>query len=408
VSCPIVLSGCIFGFLPLNVPQAPRPIATPTFAAGPSPTAHVELPDLPIADLPGAPAFAVWTPERNAQIRVSISRSGWLNGLLVVPLLNRDPMYLDHVRVSMSPTGKYFAVVEAADGPTITRAFVRIFSSGGDLVWTAPRQVTARPTIRWSPDGAHFAVDARLRWLVVTPTGAGQATVVEIDTRRPFAANGGVEYPWELLDFSEDGMTLYGSRSAGLRPYTYPLARVPTRGGPLEPLASLPTKPGLRLAALRTLIDNPLEAPIDPNTGRIAMPTSSGRSTDLDITVRAGTRDRHFTLSNVNGVDLAWQHGSLVILRSGTQTREQSLGVVSTGADLGKERRVASFPVVGQHARLVALTDGYVILAFGRGFGDVPNRLLLVRLSDGAKTVIDVDGLPKTVETFGFAGWQTP
>jgi hypothetical protein len=318
-------------------------------------------------------------------------------------------MYLDHVRVLMSPSGKHFAVVEAADGPTITRAFVRIFSSAGDLAWTGPREVTARPTIRWSSDSIRFAVDARLRWLVVTPAVAGPDTAVEIDTRRPLAANGGVQYPWELLDFSEDGATLYGSRSLGLLPYTYPLARAPAGGGPLQPLASLPTKAGHRLAAVRTLIDHPLEAPIEPNTGRIAMPTSSGRSGDIDVTVRAGTRDRHFTLANGVGgpIDLAWQHGSLVVLHDGPQTGEQSLGIISTGANLGKERRVTSFPVIGQHARLVAVTEGYVVLAFGRGFGDVPNRLLLVRLNDGAKTVIDADGLPETVETFGFAGWQT-
>jgi hypothetical protein len=359
--------------------------------------------------LPGAPAFAVWTPERNAQIRISIWRSGSLNGLLVVPLLNRDPMYLDHVRVLMSPTGKHFAVVEAADGPTITRAFVRIFSSAGDLAWTGPREITAIPTIRWAPDSTRIAVDARLRWLVITPTGAGQAAVVEIDTRRPFGANDGVQYPWQLLDFSEDGATLYGSRSLGLRPYTYPLARAPASGGPLEPLASLPTKPGQRLAALRMLVDSPLEAPIDPATGGIAMFTGSGRSTDIDVTIRTGTRQRLFTLSNVIGgpIDMAWQHGSLVVLHDGPQTGEQSLGIVSTGATLGKERRVTSFPVTGLHARLVALTEGYVVLAFGRGFGDVPNRLLLVRLSDGAKTVVDADGLAETVETFGFAGWQT-
>ena len=104
-------------------------------------------------------------------------------------------------------------------------------------------------------------------------------------------------------------------------------------------------------------------------------------------------------------VDLAWQVGSLVILHDGPDAGTQQLGIVSAGADLGIERRVTSIPVVGQHGRLVALTNGFAILAFGRGFGDVPNRLLLVRLRDGAETLVDADGRVATTETFGFADW---
>jgi hypothetical protein len=404
---PIVLCGCIVGWLPLGW-RSPVAIPSAPIVVEPSPTTEARLPDLPIAGLPGAPPLAVWAPERDATIRVSMWRADTLHDQLIVPLLNRDPVYLDHVRVSFSPNGKFFAVIEAGDGPTITRAFVRIFSSDGELVWTAPRDTTATPTIRWSPDGTRFTVDARLRWFVVTPLGAGHATMVEIDTRRPLAANGGVEYPWELLDFSEDGRTLFGSRSLGLQPHTFPLARAPSTGGPLERLAVLPTEPGRRLAPLRQLLDDPLEAPIDPETGRVALITSGG-SGGIEVTVRAGTRDRRFTVTNAVGgpLDMAWQHGSLVILHDGPDADEQSVGVVATGADLGKERRVTSFPIVGQHARLVAVIDGYVVLAFGRGFGEARNRLVLVKLSDGAMAAIDGDGVRGTVETFGFGGWVT-
>ena len=411
LSCPILLSGCLIAFLPFGpsrtTPAIPIPTAPPKPSAS---TPSLGLPDLPIADLPGAPALAVWSPEANGQIRVSTWRAGTLKDELVVPLLNRDPVYLDHVRVLFSPTGRYFAVVEAADGPTISRAFVRIFSNAGDLVWTGPREVTAHPTIRWSPDGTRFAVDARLRWLVVTPGGGGNSKVVEIDTRRPVDANGGVQYPWELLDFSEDGATLFGSRSAGLVQYSLPLARVNASGGPIEPLATLPTKAGKRMTAIRQLLDTPLEVPIDPTTGRIAFATSAGATADVVVVVRSGKRDRQFALAREaarGGVFLVWQGGSLVTLHDSLQA-DQQLGVISTGADFGKERRVSSFPIVGQHrAGFVALTDGWVVLSFGSrgGLPEVPNRLLLVRLSDGAKTAIDADGNPTTLETYGFAGW---
>ena len=56
----------------------------------------------------------------------------------------------------------------------------------------------------------------------------------------------------------------------------------------------------------------------------------------------------------------------------------------------------------------MAVTNGYALFSFGRGLPEVRNRLLLVRLSDGTQTAIDADGLPGTIETFGFAGWLTP
>jgi hypothetical protein len=342
---------------------------------------------------------------------VSIWRSGSLKGLLVVPLLNRDPVYLDHVRVLMSPTGRHFAVVEAADGPTITRAFLRIFTRAGDLVWTGPRDISAHPTIRWSPDGIRLAVDTRHQWLVVTPADTGIASVVEIDTRRPVDANGGVAHPWELLDFSEDGAVLFGSRSAGLVPYAFPLATVRAIGGPIEPLATLPMKTGRRMAPIRQLLDQPLEAPIDPTTGRIAFATSTGATAQPVIVVREGKRDRQIPLDAEaagGGIVLAWQRGALVTFRDGPKAGQQQLGVTSIAGDFGKERRVTSFPILSQHrAGFVAVADGHVILSFGTrgGLAEVPNRLVLVRLSDGAKTSIDADGNPATLEAYGFAGW---
>ena len=245
----------------------------------------------------------------------------------------------------------------------------------------------------------------------MTPNGAGQAQIVEIDTRRAVSVKDPYAFPWQLLDFSEDGATIFASRQAGLLPNTLPLARALATGGPLEPMAELPTKPGQRLAPARLLLDTPLERQIDPRTGRLAVETSKGGNADTEIVIRTGKKDRRFPLPNAYGADgvMAWLNGSLVVLYRGQEQDQQHLSVISTGAAL-KERIVASFPVAADQrgAGLVAVTDGYAVLSFGRGLPEVRNRLVLVRLSDGATTAIDADGLASTIETFGFAGWLTP
>jgi hypothetical protein len=404
LTSPIVLSGCIFGFPFAPLPN-PRQSPAPSVSSLPSPTTRADVPELPIATLPDAPAFALWAPLADARIRISTWRSGAISAVLDVPLLNHDPVYLDHVRVSVAPTGQFVAVVEAADGPTISRAFVRIVSIAGDLVWTATGDVTAHPTIRWSPDGTRFAVDARRRWLVVEPRTEG-ATTIAIDSRRAVSAGGG-DYPWELLDFSEDGQTIFGSRSAGLVPDTFPLVSVPSQGGAIQPLDALPIHSGQRLATLRQLTDDPLEGPIDPQTGQLAVFSITGKPSDVEIAIRSGAKAREFALPGGAGgpVDMSWQAGSLLVLHDGPEPNTQRLGFVSTGAELGKERTVMTIPIVGLHGRLVAMTDRFAILAFGRGFGEAPSRLLLVQLRDGSATLVDADGMAGTNETFGFAGW---
>jgi hypothetical protein len=409
----MALSGCILGFRfgPLPDGFGPGWVPSPSGAitGEPSAAVPVDLPDLPLVDLPDAPSIAIWEPQPDHRIRISAWRSRSITELFVVPLLHRDATYRDHVRVVAGPSGRFVAVVEAADGPTITRSFVRVFSNTGDLVWTAPDDVAANPAIRWSPDGERLAIDARGRWIVLTLRGRLLSTI-EIDTRRT-SASGQADDPWELLDFSEDGRAIFGSRSLGQLRGAYPLGTVPSSGGPIRPLDDLPTGAGERLAPLRRLMDAPLEAPLDPRTGRIALPMSNGTLTSVTIEVRSGPDRQTATVpwSAAEGpVDLAWLDGSLLVLHDGPRTGVQQLGVVSMGADLGTERKVASFPIVGQHARLIALTEGFAILAFGRGFGEAPSRLLLVRVADGVATVADPDADPATSEMFGFAGWWPP
>jgi hypothetical protein len=410
ILCPLLLSGCLVMWWPPSLPR--RSLPTATHPASPQASSSGEafpLPDLPIAELPGAPVVALWSPEPGGQIRASVWRSGSVRGLLVVPLLNPDPVYLDHVRVSVSPNGRFVAVIEAPRESTITTAFIRIFSATGDLVWTGPPDVSASPTTRWSPDGSRFAVDARGRWIVVSPTSSGPADTVEIDTRRPRQAVDQIAYPWELLDFSEDGSTLYGAVMLGVDRSSRPIARATASGGQVEPLAALPTKAGERLAYPSQRSERTLDPAIDPETGRLATLGSCDPTLQCEIEIRGGGRvQRSGPARRFGGVvDLAWQHGSIVILhddRSGASP-VQDLGLIKVGKDLGQERSVASFDLVGQHGRLVAVTDDFVLLGFGRGLPERPSRLVLVRLSDGARSAIDLDGASSTPELFGFAGW---
>lgn len=404
LACPVLLSGCVFGF-----PFGPLPQRSPTPAPSallPSPTTLPELPDLPIDAIPDAPAFMVWAPLPNARIRISAWRAGTIATVLDVPLLNHDPVYVNYVRVMAAPTGQFVAVVEAAGGPTVSRAFVRIFSIAGRLVWTATGEVTSHTKVRWSPDGSRVALDAGRRWLVVT-IHDGLASEVEIESRRPVPAGGG-DYPWALLGFSEDGKTLIGSGAAGLPPGPFPVVGAPSSGGPITPLAALPTESGARLARIGRLGDLAPEAPIDPETGRVWSYSAAATSTDVAVEIQSGGKPRSFALPGSAGgsVDLIWvPGGSLLALHDAPGSKTQQLGIVSTGPDLGTERSVASIPIAGLRGRLLATTGDFALVVFGSQFLESPRRLLLVRMRDGAQTLVDADGDAATIEQFGFGGW---
>lgn len=104
---------------------------------------------------------------------------------------------------------------------------------------------------------------------------------------------------------------------------------------------------------------------------------------------------------------LAWNEGGLIAFHPDSSGADalQVLGEFPMKARLGAERRIASWQLGDGRGVMVAIGDGYALLGFGRGLPEVPNRLALVRLSDGSQTAIDTDGDPETIEIYGFAGW---
>jgi hypothetical protein len=405
ILCPVLVSGCIVWW-----PLLPsRPAASPRAATPSGPISSEQatpFPDLPLADLKNAPAVAIWSPEPGDRIRVSIWRSGTVTDALVVPRLNSDPTSLDHIRVSVSPSAHFVVVTEisARNSPT---SFVRIFSMAGNLIWTGPPYVQAIPRTRWSPDETHLAIDAGGRWIVVSPTATAPAASVEIDARGARQAINQVAYAWGLIDFSEDGRTLYGEVGLGVDRFARPHARASVSGGPIEPLGAFPTVPGRRLAYPSNLNDRPFDVVFDPVTGRTAALACPNLSCQIEIRDKGKVRSSGPAHTFLSPVGLAWQHDSVMIVHDEDLSGSllQHVGLVPVGPTLGNERRVASFAVVGRHACMVAVTNGFVLLGFGRGLPETRNRLLMVRLNDGRATVLDSDGTLSTPEFFGFAGW---
>jgi hypothetical protein len=407
---PILLAGCVIGWWPFG-PIGTLPAASPTPPPAPSQaTTAFPVPDLPIASLPDAPGVAIWSAEPRGQIRLSVWRAGAVTDLLIIPLLNPDPTYLDHVRVWISPTGRSVAVVEAAHESTIQHAYVRIFSIDGDLLWTGPPDVWAAPTVRWTSDGSRFAVDTKGRWLVVTPgSGPGLAREISIDARRPRPTPTTFVPSWAMLDFSEDGETLFGGAPPTSLAAQASLVSARTDGGPITPLKSLPISPGERLSRLPRLGDQSLEATIDPGTARIATIVPSNAQDAYDIEVSGGKPSQRLALahSGAGAIATAWNDGGLFAFHLDTSGADvlQVLGEFPMKARLGPERSIASWQLIDGRGRMIAITDGFVLLGFGRGLPEVPNRLALVRLADGSQTAIDADGHPETIEIYGFAGW---
>jgi len=403
--CASLLAGCTISWwvIPLAPGEGPFPVPG---SPRPGPT----LPPLPQLEgsevLEGAPAVAVWAPEGNDRIRISEWRSGQpLRRLLVVPRLYADRTTLGLVRVSMAPGGRFVTVSEDDSLVYPSHDHIRVFASDRGLVWTSPDDLWPGLTTRWSPDGTRFAIDDRGRWIVLDLSDPAAVTTTSIDTSRPRSPSGIWRHPWLMVDFSEDGRTLYGADETGVRPAFRVAVRASADGGRVEPIDRLPTSPGRRLTFPPELGNPRIEPTIDPATGRI-LDTMFEPADSYTMSVWSDGIVRRFALE-ASWADLVWYQGSILGLwREGPLPgRAVHLSEFEVEPTLGSERRILSLPATISIG-LVALTRDYVALRVGPPYYDMPSELLVVRAADGARTVI-ADPTARIPGALFFAGWMT-
>ena len=406
LACPIVLSGCIFGIplFPRSTPSSPAPSLAPV-APSPGPTAQPP-PLVHGESLPGAPAAAVWTITENGSIRISAWHSGTrLRTILEIPRPGGGGRF-ENIRVSAAPTGNLFAIIQTVESGGVFADEVRVFTSTGELSWTR-RLGLQGARARWAPDGSRLVIDAPTTWLTIAVAEGRPPTVSEIATNRPRHPNGAVTYPWMLIGFSEDGRLLYGAEDTGGTPWFRPAMRVAANGGPIEPIQGLPTAKGVRLASSPTFGGSRIAPTIDPGSGRIVT-SVCGVMDACRVNVWLGQTGTFFDLpSGATSLDIAWSGGTLIGLWRQQPAEGDGFRVSEFDADArpGAERRITSLPYPGGGGSLVGLSDGFVLVGLGSGVPTDRMELVLVRLSDGARSVVQTAVDATDVETYGFGGW---
>jgi hypothetical protein len=405
--CGPVLAGCIFGFrlLPYTPPSRSPAPSFSAVSPSPGPTAQ-PLPLVPGESLPGAPAAAVGSLAEDGSIRISAWQSGRpLRTILEVPRLN--PIRgLENILVSTAPTAKLFAISEMVESVNPFADDVRVFSAAGKLVWTRHLE-NQRATIRWSPDGSRLAIDGGRKWLVVTFTNERSPTVQEIVTARPPLSDGRVIYPWILIDFSEDGRWLYGAEQTPGTPGFRVAMRVAASGGRVQPIRGLPTTRGARLAFPPMFGGPRYEPAIDRASGSIVT-AACGLSDACRLNVWRDRTAFFFDLPlGSRTLDVAWLGGSLICLwrQESAQGPALHLSRFDAASRPGTERRITSLPPYSSGGTLVGLTSGFVLVGIGSGVPNAKMELVLIRLSDGARSVVNSVPDSPIVEPFSFAGW---
>jgi hypothetical protein len=402
--CGPILTGCIFGIplLPYSTPSSSPGPSLSTVSPSPGPTAQPP-PLVRGESLPGAPEAAIWSIAEDGSIRISAWQSGRpLRTILEVPRLNPGNS-LEDIRVSTAPTGRMFAISESS-----VQFFdeIRVFTMTGELLWSRRLNVQ-RATTHWSPDGSRLVIDAPLKWLTIGFAAGSPPTVREIVTARPRQPDGRVTYPWMLIGFSEDGRWLYGAEDTAATPWFRPAMRVAAVGGPIEPVRGLPTAKGVRLAFPPTFGGARIEPAIDPRSGGIVT-TVCGVTDVCRVNVWRDRTAAVFDLpAGSRNLDVAWNGGSLI----GLWRQESAEGAAfrvsrfDAASRPGTEERITSLPASPGGGSLLGLSPAYVLVGLGSGVPSSPMELVLVRVSDGARSVVQSAIDSSRVETFGFAGW---
>jgi hypothetical protein len=357
--------------------------------------------------LPGEPVAAVWNIADDGSIQISAWRSGkQLGTILKAPRLQADLGSREDVRVSAPPTGAFFAITEAVKSGTGTVDDLRVMSAAGELVFSRRLGIQAA-TIRWSPDGSRLAIDAGLTWLIIALNEAHPPVVQEIVTARPRQPDGRVLSPWMLIDFSEDGRWIYGADQTGGTPWFRPAVRVAAAGGVIQSIRRLPTTKGARLPFPPTFGSPRIEPVIDPPSGSIV----TSVCTVSDACRVNVWRDRTAVVFDLptgsTNLDLAWNGGSLIGLWREGPSRDGTIRVSRFNAATrpGMERPITSLPASPGGGSLVGLTSDFALVGLGSGVPGARMELVLVRLSDGARSVVHSAIDSPSVELFSFAGW---
>jgi len=408
VLCGPVLAGCIFGFglLPYSTPSKSPVSSLLAVSPSPGPTAQ-PMPLVRGESLPGAPVAAVWNIAGDRSIQISAWQSGKpLRNILNVPRLQPDRGSREDVRVSAAPTGRFFAVTEVVTSGTATVDDFRVISATGALLFSR-RLGIQEATIRWSPDGSRLVINAGLAWLVITLKEGRPPAVQEIVTSRPRQPDGRVLSPWMLIGFSEDGRWIYGADQTGGTPWFRPAVRVAAAGGPIQSIKRLPTTKGARLPFPPTFGNPRIEPVIDSPSGSVVTWVCT-----VSDTCRVNVwRDRTAVVfdlpTGATNLDLAWNGGSLIGLWTQKLSREGTIRVsrFDAASRPGVERRITTLPASPGGGSLVGLTPGFVLVGLGSGVPGARMELVLVRLSDGARSVAQSAVGSPGVELFSFAGW---
>jgi hypothetical protein len=407
VLCGPILAGCIFGIplLPYSTPSSSPGPSMSTISPSPGPTA--QPPPLvsgePLSKAPGA---AVWNLADDGSIQISAWQSGRpLRTILEIPRPDGGGRF-ENLRVSAAPTGNLFAIIQTVESDGLFADEVRVFTKSGELSWTQRLRVQGA-TARWAPDGTRLVIDAPLTWLTIGFADGRPPTVREIATDRPRQPNGMVTYPWMLIGFSENGRLLYGAEDTAATPWFRPGMRVAAIGGPIEPIQRLPTAKGVRLASSPIFGGSRIAPAVDPVSGSIVT-WVCGYMDACRVNLWRDRTGAFFDLpSGATSLDMAWNRGTLIGLwrQQPAEGDAFRLSEFEAKGQPGAERRITSLPFAGNGGSLVGLSDGFALVGLGSGIPTERLELVLVRLSDGARSVVQSAVDATDVEKFGFAGW---
>jgi hypothetical protein len=302
------------------------------------------------------------------------------------------------VLAELSPDGRHvlLATFDPLDGAE--RQALRLVSiETGEVVWSTNERLPGPGGLLWSPDSrlAVFTPPGD-RWLVLELDENGQVTrrIVDGIPTRPGVEGSDSEFVTPV-GFSGNHRWLYAAsiQAEILRPSF----RMDTRRGQLEPIEAFPIRGRRRLVP----VDVPYPA-VDPASGRtMSLPMSGGGVRVTDADGRAA-----FILPVARLQGLGWtDDGDLLLFETTAGTDDASTQLVPVGRNGARGDPIFEVPAYPA-AFLSTVRDGYAGLVFLSDPERTGFELVLVRLSDGATSVVHVEA--QTLQTFVAFDWFDP